>query len=404
MKKSLLVSLLLIIAVSCTTDREIHQPTVTLDPNSVLVYYWNFNSLLGTVTEVSPDYSLSAASAQITYPGEGAGYMDAFDPAYPDNARNGDVAGSGLRARNPSNTRSLIFDLPTTGYKKIVVQFAAARSGSGATSQIYTYTLDGTSYTNAGLSVNTFNPAEDPSINIVTLDFSNISGANDNADFKLKIDFDGATAAGASGNNRFDNVTLEAVPLAGNHPVEPTTQTFYYWNFNALAGTLTSVGPDASLVAGNTASITYAGSSAGYMDSFSPATTLNAQNGDADGMGLRVRNPSNSRSLVIAAPTTGFKNVIVKFATAKSSVSGASTQKYSYSIDGVNYLTAQLATTTFNPNIDPVYDIVALDFTPIAQANNNPNFKIRIEFAGAEAAGTSGNNRFDNFTFQGNPL
>jgi len=403
MKKYLLVSLLLIIAFSCTTDRDIQQPNVMLDPNSVLVYYWNFNTLSGTVTEVLPDYALSSATAQITYPGTGAGYMDAFDPAYAENARNNDVAGFGLRARNPSDTRSLIFDLPTTGYKKAVVQFASARSGSGATSQLYTYTTDGSSYTNSGLAVNTFNPAEDPSINIVTLDFSNIASVNDNPNFKLKIDFDGATASGASGNNRFDNVTLEAVPL-GTPPVAPGVRTFHYWNFNSLVGTLTSVGPDASLVAGSTANITYAGTGAGYMDSFSPATMLNAQNGDADGMGLRVRNPSNTRSLLIAAPTTGHKNIIVKFATAKSSASGASVQNYSYSLDGVNFLTFHLPTLTFNPNIDPVYDIVTLNFTQISPANNNPNFVVKIDFSGPEAAGTSGNNRFDNITFQGNPL
>lgn len=404
MKKSLLVSWLVVLCFSCTTDRDIQQPIVAIDPNSVLVYYWNFNSLSGTVTEVTPDYADSAANAQITYPGSGNGYMDAFDPGYANNARNSDIEGSGLRARNPSNTRSLIMDLPTSGYRKVVLQFATARSGSGATSQIYTYTLDGTTYTNVGLAVNTFNPAEDPTINIVTLDFSSVAGADDNPDFKVKIDFDGATAAGTSGNNRFDNVTLEAIPLAGNAPIDTPTVVFHYWNFNALAGTLTTIGPDASLIAGSGANIAYPGTGAGYIDSFSPATILNAQNGDADGMGLRVRNPSNTRSLVISASTSGYKNIVVKFATAKSSASGASVQNYSYSLDGINYLTAQLATITFNPNIDPAYDIVTLDFGPITAANNNPNFKVRIEFGGTEAAGTSGNNRFDNFTFQGNPL
>lgn len=404
MKKYLLVSWLVVLCFSCTTDRDIQQPIVAIDPNSVLVYYWNFNSLSGTVTEVTPDYAASSANAQITYPGSGNGYMDAFDPGYADNARNSDIEGSGLRARNPSNTRSLIMDLPTSGYRKVVLQFATARSGSGATSQIYTYTLDGTTYTNAGLAVNTFNPAEDPTINIVTLDFSSVAGADDNADFKVKIDFDGATAAGTSGNNRFDNVTLEAIPLAGNPPIDTPAVVFHYWNFNALAGTLTTVGPDASLIAGSGANIAYTGTGAGYIDSFSPATTLNAQNGDSDGMGLRVRNPSNTRSLVISASTSGYKNIVVKFATAKSSASGASVQNYSYSLNGTDYLTAQLATLTFNPNIDPAYDIVTLDFGPIAAANNNPNFKVRIEFGGAEAAGSSGNNRFDNFTFQGNPL
>jgi len=405
MKKYLRFALFFTVLASCTNDREINQTVVTLDPNSVLVYYWNFNALTGTVTEVAPDYSLSSASAQITYPGTGDGYVDAFDPGYVMNARNNDIEGSGLRARNPSNTRSLIMDLPTTGYKKVVVQFASARSGSGATTQNYTYTIDGSTYTAVGLAVNTFNASEDPASAIVTLDFSAISDVDDNANFKLKIDFAGATAAGASGNNRFDNVTLEAVPLSGSHPVDPGSQLLHYWNFNSLAaGTLINIPADASLIAGTAASITYAGSGAGYMDSFSPGSALNAQNSDIDGMGLRVRNPSNTKDVLIAAPTTGYKNIIAKFATAKSSASGASIQNYSYSLDGTNFISLSLPTVTFTPNTDPAYDIVTLDFSGIAQANNNSNFIIRISFAGPEAAGSSGNNRFDNLTFQGQQL
>ena len=168
---------------SCTDDRDIKIDKLVLDPNTVLVYYWNFNSLSGTVTDVAPDYSLSTATAQISYPGSGAGYIDAFTPGYALNARNGDIDGAGLRARNPSDTRELIMSLPTTGFKKVIVQFASARSGSGAATQNYSYTLDGTNYVNTGLPVNTFNPAADPAAAIVTIDFSGISGANDNPNF-----------------------------------------------------------------------------------------------------------------------------------------------------------------------------------------------------------------------------
>ena len=47
---------------------------------------------------------------------------------------------------------------------------------------------------------------------IFSLDFRNIAGANDNPNFKLKISFAGATASGTSGNNRFDNISLDAEP------------------------------------------------------------------------------------------------------------------------------------------------------------------------------------------------
>src|SRR5690606_35937675 len=44
-----------------------------------------------------------------------------------------------------------------------------------------------------------------------------------------------------------------------------------------------------------------------------------------------------------------------------------------------------------------------LDFTAIAAVNNNPNFKLRVAFEQAPG-GAVGNNRFDNFTVDGNAI
>lgn len=405
-KKFVLISMLSLLLFSCTTDREISSTQdVVIDPNSILVYYWNFNSASGTLTDIAPDYSKITSTASISYIGDGAGYMDSFSPGYKNNLRNNEIDGSGLRVRNPSNTRNLIVSLPTTGYKNIVVALATAKSASGATIQKYSYTTDGTNYTNSGLNLNTYNPNDDPASTQVTLDFSTISGVNNNINFKVKIEFDGPTASGASGNNRFDNITLEGIPTTPIPPVDTTVYLFQYWNFNALpSGTLTTIAPDASLININSAAITYTGSGAGYMDQYSPGSILNAQNNDVAGLGLRLRNPSDTRNLLITASTTGYKNVIVKFATAKSSAAGASIQNYSYSLDGTNFVTTNLPVITFSPNIDPTYDIVTLDFSSITGANNNPNLIVKINFAGTEATGSSGNNRIDNITFQGNKL
>ena len=390
-----------LVLTSCTTDRDIPSTAITVNPNSVLVHYWNFNSTSGTLSSVSPDYSLIPSSASIDYIGSGAGYLDSFSPGYDINARNNDVAGSGIRARNPSDTRSLLLTLPTTGYNSIVVQFATAATSSGATTQNYSYTIDGTNFITTGLTTTSFNPSLDPTSSLVTLDFSAINGVNNNPNFKVKIDFAGTNASGISGNNRFDNVTLVGVPVPNT-----TVYLLHYWNFNNLAtGTLTSVNADFSLISASNAIITYPGSGAGYMDQYTPASILNAQNSDAAGLGLRFRNPSDTRSVLITAPTTGYKNVVVKFATARSSTAGASIQNYSYSIDGgTTFITTGLSTTTFNPNVDPTYDIVTLDFSSISGANNNPNFVVKINFCGPEATGTSGNNRIDNVTFQANQL
>lgn len=203
-----------VLLLSCTDDRDIGSEPIIIDPEAVLVHYWNFNNVSGTVTSIASDFSL-VSGAQITYPGSGAGYMDDFDPGYPMNARNGDEPGTGFRARNPSDTRSIVVALPTTGHKNILVQFATSRTGSGATTQTYSYTTDGMNYLSDGLSVTTHNPVQEPSSSLVTLDFTGIAGVDNNPLFKLKISFGGATASGTSGNNRFDNLTVEGVPMAG---------------------------------------------------------------------------------------------------------------------------------------------------------------------------------------------
>lgn len=203
------ISLLL---TSCTNDRDIQEDVIPVDPNNQLIYYWNFNSLSGVIDEVSPDFSLITSDAKISYPGDGDGYMDSFNPGYTINARNSEIDGNGLRVRNPSNTRSLVFDLPTTGYKKIILQYATARTSSGATLQNFSYSVNGITYTTVSLPDVSFSPNPDPASDLVTLDFSTIPGVDNNPNFKIKIDFGGDGAAGTSGNNRFDNVTLEGIP------------------------------------------------------------------------------------------------------------------------------------------------------------------------------------------------
>jgi hypothetical protein len=412
--------------------------------------------------------------------------MDSFSPGYTTNAQNSDVAGSGLRARNPSDTRYLLLSIPTTGFQKIIVQFATAKSSSGAAQQNYSYTVDGVNFITDGLNVLTHNLDTDPLNALVSLNFTNITSVSNNPNFKLKIEFAGDTASGTTGNNRFDNITVLGVSAPPSNlgyaatnnftinspivPLNPTvngnvtsysvtpslppgltlntttgvisgtptqlsTATNYtitasnssgsttfiisiavsavadntlylvhYWNFNNLpSGTLTTINADSSLITNSTSTVTYPGTGAGYMDQVSPGSSLNTQNSAIDGLGLRVRNPSDTRSLIITASTSGYKNIVVKFATERTSA-GATVQNYSYTIDGINYITTGLATTTFSPSLDPTYDIITLDFSSIATVANNPNFKIKIDFAGANASGATGNNRFDNITFQGNIL
>ncbi|AXG74303.1 T9SS C-terminal target domain-containing protein [Flavobacterium arcticum] len=189
-----------------------------------LMHYWNFNAVDGTVEMVAADYSIVAGTPQITYPGTGDGYMDDVSGDIL-NAQNGDPAGNGLRPRNPSNTRSLVIAFPTTSYENVEVSFAVKRTGSGATEQYYSYSVDGgINYTNAGLATTTFFPTEDYSL--VTVDFSAIEDVENNADFIFKIDFGGDNAAGDSGNNRFDNLTVMGTLIDGVEDVTAPLAVF----------------------------------------------------------------------------------------------------------------------------------------------------------------------------------
>jgi len=362
-----------------------------------LLHSWNFNSLpTGTITTaVAADYSLPSGTTLITYPGTGAGYVDRVDGDLL-NAETGVVAGFALRPRNPSNTRELLIAFPATGYKDLVMTFATTKTAQGATEQTYSYSLDGgTTYSTTGLPVTSYNPVTDV-YNLVTLDFSAIEGMDNNPNIIVKINFGGTTAAGSSGNNRFDNIAIKGSLI-------PEEQLVHYWNFNALpTGTITTaIAADESLLNPANTSITYPGTGAGYVDRVD-GDLLNIQNGAVAGYALRPRNPSNTRQLLIAFPTTGYEDIKVSFATTKTA-QGATEQTYSYSVDGgTTFITAGLPVTSYNPVTD-VYNLVTLDLSSITAVDNLGSLIIKVNFGGSTAAGTSGNNRFDNITVHGRP-
>lgn len=168
----------------------------------------------------------------------------------------------------------------------------------------------------------------------------------------------------------------------------------HYWNFNNNASVATITTPNVSIVAGAKITANVVGISAidpagGTKQNFD-VENLNSRNGDPAGTHLRFNDPIGS-SLEFALPTTGYNNIVVKFTTRRSG-SGAGTQKWSYSADGTMWKAFQTVTP-----MDANPQLLTLDFSQIAEAANNPNFKLKVEFE-AGNGGTVGNNRFDNFT------
>lgn len=217
------------------------------------------------------------------------------------------------------------------------------------------------------------------------------------------------------------NITrvLSIAVLAAFVSVKSNAQTLiHYWNFNSFTSGLTGPVDPTTLVPikatystldTNKATIAFSkttGVSANYMtywDNYIPGDTINAQFGDAAGGCLRIWNPTDSMQLLFNIPTTGYKNITLKFETEKSSLTQAQLyQMYDYSTDsGATWKTSGLSI----PGDSAVYHVwnaVTVTLND-ADANNNSKLIFRIRFSGQNTGG-QGNNRFDNVTVNGDSL
>lgn len=185
-----------------------------------LIHYWNFNNTATEQDLLTPSFSAASPGSIIHIQGGTSAIqttsntLQGFEITNP-NARNNDVSGSHLRFNNPIGG-TLIFNLPTTGYRDVIFSYATRRSGQGAGSQLLFYSLDGTSYT----FIDTIKPI-DGNPALTQIYFDTLSGADDNANFKIKIEFS-AEYGGTGGNNRFDNVSLDGTSISGGDLTAPS--------------------------------------------------------------------------------------------------------------------------------------------------------------------------------------
>ncbi len=189
--------------------------------SQTLLHYWNFNTTSSYANHIAPTSSAISGSALDTLKyGVGTSVIDYLNGTGQGfdvnnyNARNSDVAGNHLRFNNPIYG-ALVFSLPTTGYKDIVVKYSSLRSGSGAYFQFVYYTTDGSNYS----LFDTIRPTTTSTL--YTLNFTNTANVKDNPNFKVRITF-GQGGGGTAGNNRIDNFTLEGVSISGSDVIAPT--------------------------------------------------------------------------------------------------------------------------------------------------------------------------------------
>lgn len=193
----------------------------------------------------------------------------------------------------------------------------------------------------------------------------------------------------------------EALTLQANFELISGDDIIHYWNFNALpSGTLTSI--DADFSATGTGNITYPGTGAGYMDRFTPASNLNLLQGAEAGYALRLRNPADTREMILVCPSTGFESLYLTF-TGHRSTAGAQQQELYYSINAGEDWTI-IGEAYDLPATEPVYNIYNFDLTGIEDVNNNPNLKFKVLFLGSNSSGASGNQRIDNVSLTGTQI
>ena len=395
-----------------------------------LIYYWHFNNLVNFTTSaaspstfpvIRPNYTtLDSTKAFIKFAalsgtsGNASTYYDYVSPGDALNVRFGTSAGYGLRPRNPTDSMQLMLYIPSTSYKNITIKYETQKSSAsnGAASDSLDYSVDsGSTWKTSGMTplISSNSTTWSSTVNYATI--TDASAFNTNK-LVFRIRFNAPGNTGSSGNVRFDNFTVE-----GDTIIPP--KLIYYWHFNNLINFTTSaaspstfpvIRPNYTTLDSTKSFIKYAplsgttGNVATYYDYVSPGDTVNARFGTVAGYGLRPRNPSDSMQLMVYIPSTGYKNIIIKYETQKSSASnGAASDSMDYSLDsGSTWKNSEITplvasnTTTWSAAGSPITATIS-----DLQSWNNSKLIFRIRFNGAGNTGSSGNVRMDNLTIEG---
>ncbi|MFN6944748.1 MAG: T9SS type A sorting domain-containing protein, partial [Cytophagaceae bacterium] len=176
-----------------------------------LIHYWNFNDNSSFENLIYPTYSIGNASLN-------------YDSDWDDVNDNTDIneyysssSSRALRLRNPAG--DFIITAPTTGHENIKLKYAANRTSNGMERHIVEYSVDGENFSSEGLTDNEVSLSTN--YHLYEFDFSAIEAANNNANFKIRIRFEGQTI-GLLGNNRIDNLSIES-SLGDTDPDDPNS-------------------------------------------------------------------------------------------------------------------------------------------------------------------------------------
>ncbi len=379
--------------------------------DTVLIHHWNFNDIPNDFVFSPTDPELLDLSSRLygaflSY--DGALWDRVNDPT-PLNAREDPYIledDRALRLRNPAG--ALTIELPTTGYRDVVLRYAITRTSNGARTQQIAYSLDGgETYQTEGLTETAVSVNEDE-YKLVELDFSGIEGADNNPDFQVRLTMSGigSEPENEDGNQRINHVTLEGMVA----PDEFSHDLIHHWKFDNIPNIDGSFPTRVEISAGGItggesmidgAWIRYDGD---YWDRVNAPTPFNARAipyDEEDDRALRLRNPTGDFTLRL--PTTGYRDIVFRY-VVKRTGNGAVGQEIAYSTDGNIFVTDELRFSTVQ--VGERYVLHELNFYGIDAVNDNPEFTIRITGSGvgSEPENREGNQRFNHITVDARSL
>ncbi len=187
-----------------------------------------------------------------------------------------------------------------------------------------------------------------------------------------------------------------------------TLELVHYWHFNDEEMSEESeVFTDYSVNGVAAGFITYPGDG-GEMDFRSHREgdevsnyNLRMNQPEDDGSVLRLRNPAVNRELHIAIPTTGYKDLVLTYATSRTE-NGNQSQQLQVSADGgASWTDVQDPYYVNSLREGEGWSERRVILSGNSEINNNPNTMFRILFIGEGNDNSSGNNRLDNVSLDG---
>jgi hypothetical protein len=170
-----------------------------------LIAYWNFNNGANGTPWDSPIPS-SVGNGEVT-----AGTWTWGDITYTDgfagstqNALFGDPSGASLSLKSEDmNGNYIQFEFSMTGFENLEISYWTRKTSTGFNNNQWSWSADGADFENFG---NPVDPSANASGEVITLTVP--AGLNNAATAFLRYTLDGASSA--SGNNRIDNLQLNA--------------------------------------------------------------------------------------------------------------------------------------------------------------------------------------------------